>query len=145
MLVWSRRLSILKGLPEVFIHQRFIRTGRSWGVGTLTWNFKLQLGHLRTDDKTISAPKLVSAFTDKRIRDISTSDAAIVVLTENGDVVAIQDFASKRILSTKQFDVVKMVAVGGHLDSKTIPNLDLVRHFFSLTQILPLLREYLSF
>jgi hypothetical protein len=69
----------------------------------------------------------VTSLADKKIRDVSTSDASIVVMTENGDVIAIQDFATKRIFSTKQFDVVKMASTGGHLDSKVMPNSDLVK------------------
>jgi hypothetical protein len=45
---------------------------------------------LRTDDKTLVSPKLVTSLSDKRIRDVSTSDATIVVMTENGDVIALQ-------------------------------------------------------
>ena len=92
----------------------------------LCWCFTSQLGHLRTDDKTISSPKLVTSLADKKIRSVSTTNASIVVMTENGDVIAIQDFTSKRILSTKTFDVVKMAASGGHLDPKVVPNSNLV-------------------
>ena len=88
--------------------------------------FSSQLGHPRTDDKTVALPKLVTSLADKRIRFVSTTNASIVVATENGDVIAIQDFASKRILSTKPFEVVKMVASGGHLDPKVVPNSNLV-------------------
>jgi hypothetical protein len=69
----------------------------------------------------------VTSLTDKRIRDVSTSDAAIVVMLESGDVMALNDFSTRRIMSTKQLDVVKMVATGGHLDSRVVPNTDLVR------------------
>ena len=86
-----------------------------------------QIGHLKSsDERTIVSPKFVTSLTDKRIRDVSTSDAAIVVMLESGDVIALNDFATRRIMSTKQFDVVKMVATGGHLDSRVAPNTDLV-------------------
>jgi hypothetical protein len=87
---------------------------------------KFQIGHLRSDDKTISSPKFVTPLSDKKIRDVSTSDGSVVVMTESGDVIALHDFSTRRILSAKTFDVVKMVATGGHLDPKIVPNSDLV-------------------
>ena len=72
----------------------------------------------------------MTSLTDKRIRDVSTSDAAIVVMLQSGDVIALNDFSTRRIMSTKQFDVVKMVATGGHLDSRVVPNTDLVSFSF---------------
>ena len=91
------------------------------------FQFRFKIGHLKSsDERTIVSPKFVTSLTDKRIRDVSTSDAAIVVMLESGDVIALNDFATRRIMSTKQFDVVKMVATGGHLDSRVVPNTDLV-------------------
>ncbi len=46
-----------------------------------------------------------------------------------GDVIALHDFTTRRILLAKQFDVVKMVATGGHLDPRIVPNSDLVSRF----------------
>ncbi len=49
----------------------------------MTTYFKI--GHLKADDKTIVTPKFVTPLNDKKIRDVSTSDGSIVVLTEAGE------------------------------------------------------------
>jgi hypothetical protein len=91
--------------------------------------FVFQLGHGKTNEKTIISPKSVVFFLDKKIRDVFTSDGAVVVLTENSDVYALQEFTTKRVLSVKHLKISRMAVIGGHLNSKVIPDSNLVNCF----------------
>jgi hypothetical protein len=86
-----------------------------------TWGLNAgQLGHLK-GDKTISQPKLVSSLNEKnvRIEMVSTSPAAIVVLTGEGEIIALHEYRTRRI-TVRQHGVAKIEVVGGHLDPKVM-------------------------
>ena len=70
-------------------------------------------------DKIIHTPKLVSSLKGSRIQHLSSSDGAIVVLTHNGDLLALNEYQTRKIAS-KLSNVVKIQAVGGHLDPKAL-------------------------
>ena len=75
-----------------------------------------QLGHIK-GERTIVQPKLVSSLTgrENKITEVVVSDAASVVLTARGDVVALCEYQSKK-LGQRQHNVVKIAVTGGHLD-----------------------------
>jgi hypothetical protein len=77
-----------------------------------------QLGHMNTD-RTISAPKLVSTFKNVDIQSVCSCDGAIVVLTKAGDLMALNEYQTRRVAS-RLLNVVKIEAIGGHLDPKAI-------------------------
>ena len=84
-----------------------------------TWGLNAgQLGQLN-HDKIIYTPKLVSSLKGSRIQHLSSSDGAIVVLTHNGDLLALNEYQTRKIAS-KLSNVVKIQAVGGHLDPKAL-------------------------
>ena len=84
-----------------------------------TWGLNAgQLGQLN-HDKLIHTPKLVSSLKGSRIQRLSSSDGAIVVLTHNGDLLALNEYQTRKIAS-KLSNVVKIQAVGGHLDPKAL-------------------------
>ena len=80
-----------------------------------TWGLNAgQLGHMK-NEKTIVFPKLVSSIKGQKISQVSSADGAIVVLTRNGDLMAINEYQTRRVAS-KLSHVVKIEALGGHLD-----------------------------
>ena len=54
-----------------------------------------------------------------RIQHLSSSDGAIVVLTHNGDLLALNEYQTRKIAS-KLSNIVKIEAIGGHLDPKAL-------------------------
>ena len=50
---------------------------------------------------------------------MSSSDGAIVVLTHNGDLLALNEYQTRKIAS-KLSNIVKIEAIGGHLDPKAL-------------------------
>ncbi len=90
-----------------------------------TWGLNAgQLGHIK-GDKTIPSPKLVSSLNEKRIsiKLVASSDGAIVVLTEGGEILALHEYQNRRIAS-RHMDVAKIVVVGGHLDPKVCSHVE---------------------
>ena len=90
-----------------------------------TWGLNAgQLGH-RNHDKIITAPKLVSSLKGSKIKLLSSSDGAIVVLTSNNDILALNEYQTRKIAS-KVVNVVKIEATGGHLDHKALSSKSLL-------------------
>ncbi len=84
-----------------------------------TWGLNAgQLGHLK-GDRTVNVPKIVASLNDKNLKidRVSTSQAAIVVLTRDGEIIALHEYRTRRI-TIRQFGVVKIEVLGGHLDPK---------------------------
>ena len=88
-----------------------------------TWGLHAgQLGHLN-NEKSIYVPKLVSSIKGKqKIKQVSSGDGAIVVLLSNGDLMAINDYQTRK-LASRLSAVIKIEALGGHLDTAKCRNL----------------------
>ena len=109
------KLPMAKGIATSKFHSLF------WTSDSLyTWGLNGgQLGHLK-HEKSIPSPKLVSSMKGRDdINLVSSSDGAIVILTKNGDLMILYDYNVKKVAS-RQNDVVKIEAIGGHLDPKAI-------------------------
>ena len=109
------KLPMAKGIATSKFHSLF------WTSDSLyTWGLNGgQLGHLK-HEKSIPSPKLVSSMKGRDdINLVSSSDGAIVILTKNGDLMILYDYNVKKVAS-RQNDVVKVEAIGGHLDPKAI-------------------------
>ena len=92
-----------------------------------TWGLNAgQLGHIKSDNTTyITVPRLVSSLNQKDVEIVSaaTSEGAIVVNTNHGDLIALYEYQTKkRITSTRITDVSKMLVIGGHLDPSRVKN-----------------------
>lgn len=77
-----------------------------------------QLGHPKQkNDRRISQPRQVSNLNHKDISValVTCSDAATVVLTENGDIYVLHEYQCRKIASKWQ-EIVTVQVVGGNLD-----------------------------
>lgn len=87
-----------------------------------TWGLNAgQLGHLK-GDKTVILPKLVAAIAgkDTKIEKVEVSDGATVLLTGKGEVMALHQYAVKK-LGARQHGIQKIQVIGGHLDPAVDP------------------------
>ena len=111
------KLPNAKGIAASKFHSLF------WTEDELyTWGLNAgQLGHLK-NEKSIYVPKLVSSIKGQKIKQVSSADGAIVVLLSNGDLMAINDYQTRK-LSSRLSAVVKIEALGGHLDTAKCKNL----------------------
>ena len=92
-----------------------------------TWGLNAgQLGHIKSDNTTyITVPRLVSSLNQKDVEIVfaATSEGAIVVNTNNGDLIAMYEYQTKkRITSVRITDICKIVVIGGHLDPSRVKN-----------------------
>ena len=112
------KLPMAKGIAASKFHSLY------WTSDSLyTWGLNGgQLGHMK-NEKTVAFPKLVSSLKGHDISQISSSDGAVVILTKNGDLFILYDYQTKRI-AHKQTDVVRIQAIGGHLDPKALASKD---------------------
>lgn len=100
-----------------------------WGPsGIMTFGLHAgQLGHGKGPEMLQTVPRLVSAVCHKEahIIHVAASDGATVVVTKKGDVYSLHEYQCRKI-ATRLLDVVKVVVVGGHLDSRVDTNRTLI-------------------
>ena len=60
---------------------------------------------------------------DVEIVSVSTSEGAIVVNTNNGDLIAMYEYQTKKRITSKRIpDICKVLVIGGHLDPSRVKN-----------------------
>ena len=75
-----------------------------------------QLGHTKGDK--VGLPRVVSSLKEISIKDVSCSEGATIILTNCGEILALNGFSTKRRLTSRKYhDVVKIQSIGGHLNS----------------------------
>ena len=86
----------------------------SWGLNAG------QLGHYKEAGKTVPVPKLVTSLNPNiNIKSVVTSDGAIIVLTDAGDIISLHEYKTRKITS-RHHDVAKLEVLGGNLDHKLL-------------------------
>ncbi|KAB0803203.1 hypothetical protein PPYR_00173 [Photinus pyralis] len=103
----------------------------AWGsTAVYTWGLNAgQLGHEKTSDKYIIAPKLVSCTfgVDIKIKMVAVSNGATAVLTSKGDIYVLHEYHCRKILKN-QLNLISISVIGGKLNEKLDNSLTEANH-----------------